>query len=226
MPVLELEIGTIILRTVIMYILIVLIFKLMGKREIGELSILDLVVFLMLGEMAVFAIEEPKNTVFHVIIPMTILLAIQLLTAKASLKSQKFRDWFEGKPSVIISRGKIDEYEMRKQRYNFNDLLQQLRENGTKSVQDVEFAILESSGELSIFEKSASNENSVSPDGYVVPLIIDGKVQKESLRRIERTEEWLNDELTEKGYPTSENISFCSLDSNGQLFMDIKNEEK
>lgn len=79
MPVLELEIGTIILRTVIMYILIVLILKLMGKREIGELSILDLVVFLMLGEMAVFAIEEPKNTVFHVIIPMTILLAIQLL---------------------------------------------------------------------------------------------------------------------------------------------------
>ncbi|MDL4841429.1 DUF421 domain-containing protein [Aquibacillus rhizosphaerae] len=221
----SLEVGTIIFRTILTYVVIVLIFRMMGKREIGELSLLDIVVFIMVAEMAVFSIEDPKVNIFHALIPMLILLIIQRFTAWLSLKIPMFRDWFEGKPSVIISRGKIDEKEMKKQRYNFNDLMQQLRENGTKSVQDVEFAILEASGKLSVFEKDSSQE-AISPDGYVVPLIIDGSIQQQSLEKINQSEAWLKSELKQKGYVNVENISFCSLDSKNEWFIDIKNEKR
>ncbi|WP_204497388.1 DUF421 domain-containing protein [Aquibacillus albus] len=206
--------------------MIVVVFRMMGKREIGELSVLDIVVFLMVAEMAAFAIEDPKNTLWQVFIPMGVLLIVQRLTAWLSLKNTKFRAWFEGKPSVIVSRGKIDEHEMKKQRYNFDDLMQQLRENGTKSIQDVEFAILEPSGQLSVFEKSHGSEKPISPDGYVVPLIIDGKIQKEALGKINQTEDWLREELTKKGYSSVQAISFCSLDSDNSWYIDLKNEKK
>ncbi|WP_407269567.1 DUF421 domain-containing protein [Radiobacillus sp. PE A8.2] len=221
----EIEIGKIIFRTILTYLIIVLIFRLMGKREIGELSLLDIVVFIMVAEMAVFSIEDPSSSLVHAIIPMVILLVIQRLTAWFSLKNATFREWFEGKPSVIISRGKIDEHEMKKQRYNFNDLMQQLRENGTKSIQDVEFAILEASGKLSVFERSSSSQEAISPDGYVVPLIIDGKIQPTSLKKINKSEAWLKNQIQQQGYHNIKDISFCSLDSNEQWFIDLKNEQ-
>ncbi|QTM99932.1 DUF421 domain-containing protein [Sediminibacillus dalangtanensis] len=221
----EIELGKIIFRTVFTYLIIVVIFRLMGKREIGELSLLDIVVFIMVGEMAVFAIEEPKSNIAQAIIPMTILLLIQRFTAWASLKNQRFRGWFEGKPSVIISKGKIDEHEMRKQRYNFNDLMQQLRENGTKSIQDVEFAILEASGKLSIFEKSVNGSDGISSEGYVVPVIVDGKIQYGALEKIDKSEDWLMGEVKKRDL-TVEQVSFCSIDKDGQIFVDIKNEKK
>ncbi|MCT2537990.1 DUF421 domain-containing protein [Aquibacillus koreensis] len=221
----ELEIGKIIFRTILTYILVVILFRMMGKREIGELSLLDIVIFIMVAEMAVFSIEDPSSTIWHAIIPMIVLLLIQRLTAWLSLKSFFFRDWFEGKPSVIISKGKIDEYEMKKQRYNFSDLMQQLRENGTKSIQDVEFAILEASGKLSIFEKD-NTQQAISPDGYVVPLILDGKIQKESLIKINQSELWLEEELKKRGYMSIKSISFCSLDSNEQWYIDVKDEQR
>ncbi|WP_439647400.1 DUF421 domain-containing protein [Aquibacillus saliphilus] len=207
------------------YFFIVLLFRLMGKREVGELSILDVVVFLMLAEMAVTSIEDPDSNLFKTLIPMTVLLVIQKAIAWFSLKNSKFRHWFEGKPSVIISRGKLDEHVMKKQGYNFDDLMMQLRENGTKSIQDVEFAILETSGKLSIFEKSA-DENPISPDGFVVPLIIDGSIQHKSLENINKSENWLKEKLKSRGYTSISAISFCSLDNKDEWFIDLKNEMK
>ncbi|WP_035426677.1 MULTISPECIES: DUF421 domain-containing protein [Sediminibacillus] len=221
----DIELGKIIFRTVFTYLIIVVIFRLMGKREIGELSLLDIVVFIMIGEMAVFAIEEPKSNIAQAIIPMAVLMVIQRFTAWASLKNQRFRGWFEGKPSVIISKGKIDEHEMRKQRYNFNDLMQQLRENGTKSIHDVEFAILEASGKLSIFEKSDNDKEGISSEGYVVPMIVDGKIQYDSLEKIDRTKDWLIEEVKKRDL-TVEEVSFCSIDKDDQIYIDIKNEKK
>ena len=124
----------------------------MGKREIGELSILDLVVFIMLGDIAVIAIEKHDKPFFHIILPMVILLLLQIVLSFISLKSSKFRKILDGSPSIIINNGKIDEKTMRKQRYNFDDLLTQLREQGIIDVNEVQFAILETSGKLSIMK--------------------------------------------------------------------------
>lgn len=218
------EAFTLIWRTGFTYVVILIIFRVMGKREIGELSILDLVVFLMLAEMAVFTIEEPKKNVILMIIPMIVLLIIQLFHSKISLHSQKVRRILDGKPSIIINRGKIDEYEMKKQKYNFDDLLMQLREQAITQIEEVDFAILEPSGKLSVLKNS--NGNGTSSSGMVYPLITDGKVRHESLKQMGKTEEWLLSSLKQQGYLEVKEISFCSINDMGKWTIDIKNEKR
>jgi uncharacterized membrane protein YcaP (DUF421 family) len=214
------EYFVLIFRTIILYILVLLIFRAMGKREIGELSILDLVVFIMIGELAVVAIEDQREPIMHSVFPMILLMMIQITFSFISLKSKKFRDLIEGKPIIIINRGKIDEKEMRRQRYNFDDLLMQLREKDIRNIADVEFAILEPSGKLSVFEK----ENKKSGD-ITIPLIMDGSVMEINLSRINKTKLWLKQELKKKGYTNMKLISFCSY-HNGTFYIDEKDEEK
>lgn len=209
------DVLIIIFRTLFLYALIILIFRAMGKREIGELSILDLVVYIMIAEMAVMSIDEPETNLFYSILPMLVLMVIQIMLAFISLKSKKFRDIVEGKPIVIINDGKIDEEEMRKQRYNFDDLLMQLREKNVRNIADVEFAILETSGKLTVFEKEKQS------GGITIPLIVDGEIQEKNLERIEKNLLWFRQELRKLGYRDIKNISFCSY-QNGNFFIDLK----
>ena len=211
--------GPTIFRTILTYLLILLIFRIMGKREIGELSVMDLVVFIMLAEIAVFLIENPKSSIWEALVPMLVLLIIQLGSAYASLKIPWFRSWFDGRPSVLIKHGKIDEGEMRKQRYNFNDLLLQLREHGIQQVHDVAFAILEPSGKLSIFEK-----NSDGSSDYAVILIADGKIQYSGLKNIRKNKTWLLNEVEKHGFQSVKDISLCSFNEQGELWFDRNNE--
>ncbi|MDR6122231.1 uncharacterized membrane protein YcaP (DUF421 family) [Bacillus sp. SLBN-46] len=214
----------IIFRTLFLYLLIIVIFRLMGKREIGELSILDLVVFIMIGEMAVIAIENTKDPLIHSVIPMVLLMIIQITLALISLKSKKFRDLVDGQPSIIINRGKIDENAMRKQRYNFDDLMTQLREKDIRSIADVEFAILESSGSLSVIEKLKNSKEQQKQGDITVPLILDGAIEEENLKRINKTNLWLRQELKKKGYRDVKKISFCSYE-NGEFYIDLQDED-
>lgn len=216
------EYLTIVLRTIIFYILILVIFRMMGKREIGELSILDLVVFIMIGELAVVAIERPNVRIFHAILPMVLLMVIQIMMAVISLKSKKFRNFVDGKPSIIINRGKIDETAMRNQRYNFDDLMTQLREKDIRSIADVEFAILESSGSLSVIEKEKNNND--EPGDITIPLILDGSIEEENLQRINKTNLWLRQELKKRGFRDIKKISFCSYE-NGEFFIDMQDDK-
>lgn len=213
----------IIFRTILLYILILVIFRLMGKREIGELSILDLVVFIMIAEMAVVAIEDTRDPLLHTVLPMLLLMTIQITMAIISLKSKRFRDFVDGQPTIIINRGKIDEKAMRKQRYNFDDLLSQLREKDIRSIADVEFAILESSGKLSVIEKEKGKNKSDKRGDITIPLVIDGAISEENLKRIEKTNFWLRKELKKRGYHEIKNISFCSYE-NGKFFIDLMDE--
>lgn len=215
---------SIILRTIFFYLLILAIFRLMGKREIGELSILDLVVFIMIGEMAIVAIDNPDRKLLLTVIPMILLMIIQIAMATLSLKSKRFRDIVDGKPTIIINRGKIDEEAMRKQRYNFDDLLTQLREKDIRSIGDVEFAILESSGSLSVIEKLNNSDGKPQEGDITIPLIIDGNIEEENLKRINKTNLWLRQELKKMGYRDVRKISFCSFE-NGKFFVDIIDEE-
>jgi uncharacterized membrane protein YcaP (DUF421 family) len=211
-------------RTVLFYIFILFIFRIMGKREIGELSVLDLVVFIMIGELAVASIIEPAKHWFETALPMFCLMVIQYTLAVISLKSKRFRDLVDGKPTVIINRGKIDEAAMRQQRYNFDDLLTQLREKNIRSIADVEFAILESSGNLSVIRKM-NNPNGEPKEGDItIPLIIDGCIEEENLNRINKTNFWLRQELKKLGYRDVKKISFCSYE-NGKFFVDLIDEE-
>jgi len=211
------ELLIMVARTVLLYVVVLIIFRVMGKREIGELSILDLVVFIMIAEMAVMAIENPKDPLLYSILPMLTLLIIQIGLAIWSLKSNRMRNFIDGKPSIIIENGKINEHEMKRQRYNFNDLLVQLRDKNIKNVADVEFAILESSGRLSVFEK---DQQSGEKGNLNLPFIIDGIIQAEHLLHEHKTTEWLKTELQKLGYSNLDKISYCSYD-NGKFFVDL-----
>lgn len=213
----------IVLRTILLYVLILVIFRLMGKREIGELSILDLVVFIMIAEMAVVAIEDTKDPLFHTVLPMLVLMLIQISLALLSLKSKRFRNFVDGQPTIIINRGKIDESAMRKQRYNFDDLMSQLREKDIRSIADVEFAILESSGKLSVIEKEKNNKKAAKSGDITIPLVIDGAIDEENLKRINKTNLWLRQELKKQGYSEIKKISFCSFE-NGKFFVDTMDD--
>lgn len=217
------EYFIIIFRTLLLYLLILIMFRLMGKREIGELSLLDLVVFMMIAELAALSIDKSGDPIMRSIVPMTLLMVVQIAFAFFSLKSKKFRDLIDGEPTIIINKGKIDEDAMRKQRYNIDDLLVQLRENNIRNIADVEFAILETSGKLSVFEKQ-KQDNETEDGGFTLPLIIDGSIQENNLEVINKTNLWLRQQLREKGFESVKNISFCSY-QNGEFYIDIKDEQ-
>ncbi len=212
----------ILFRTLLLYALILLIFRLMGKREIGELSVLDLVVYIMIAEMASLAIENTKDPLVNTLLPISLLVIIQITLAILSLKSKKFRDLVDGKPTIIINNGKIDEKAMRAQRYNFDDLLLQLREKDVGNIAEVEYAILEPSGTLSIFQKSKGSQDAQQDSGNLaLPLIIDGEIQEDNLDMIDKSTSWLFQQLKKKGYGDAEDISFCSY-QNGKFYIDMK----
>lgn len=207
------------MRTIILYFLIWFIFRLMGKREIGELSILDLVIFMMIAEISVLAIEEVEDNMLHTVWPILLLTFIQITLAYLSLKFQGVRRFLDGKPALLIINGKIDEGAMRKQRYNFDDLLIQLRENNIDSIQDVSYAILEPSGKLAVVEK----ENKRKHAALELPLVADGVVQHDHLKQINQNEQWLKDELAKRGYHDIEQISYCSFNQK-TFYIDLKDE--
>ncbi|MCK1996535.1 DUF421 domain-containing protein [Psychrobacillus psychrodurans] len=207
------DILIIIIRTFILYWFILLIFRLMGKREVGELSIFDLVVFLLIAEVAGFSLDDPQSSFINAIVPVLMLFFIQMGVSYFSLKSKKFRDVMEGEPSILIRDGIIVEKEMRKQRYNLDDLLQQLREQQIGSIQSVSYAFLESSGNLSVFKKEEEQ--------YVFPLIIDGEIQHRHLEHIGKNEKWLIQELEQKQILNYKKIFYCSYE-NENLYIQLK----
>ncbi|WP_232333873.1 MULTISPECIES: DUF421 domain-containing protein [Thermoactinomyces] len=219
-------IWTIILRTVFIYFFLLVIMRMMGKREIGKLSVFDLIVSFMIADLSAMAIDSEKP-MFIGIISILTLAIFQVFISYLSLKSKKIREWADGKPVVIVEKGKILDDQMAKARYNMDDLMVQLREKNIADVSDVEFAILETTGKLSVFpkEKKTCEEgvhNSLRPFQMPVPLIIDGKVQDEGLRQIGKTRFWLKNEIQKQGYRDFKEIFYASVNSNGKLFIDRK----
>ena len=203
-------------KSLFFYLLITIVYRLMGKKEIGELSIMDFIVSIFIAELAAISIENYNDSMFLSIIPIGVLVALQIITSKISFKSEKVRSVIDGNPSVIINRGKINFGEMLKQRYNLDDLLTQLRAKSIKSIEEVDYAILETSGKLSIFKKDDDKNRT-----YPLPVIIDGKVQEDVLIQINKSIGWLEENLKREGY-LLEDI-FYGFYRNKRLFL-IRNE--
>lgn len=203
----------IIVKTVSLYFIMLLVFRLMGKREIGELSIVDFAIFVLIAEVAALALADIHNPFIKDILPVGVLFVIQYVNSLFLLKNKRLRDFIEGDPAMIIRDGWIMEGEMKKQRYNLDDLLQQLREQGIGSVQDVSYAFLEQSGKLSIYKKD-------SPP-LIIPLVLDGFIDKRHLRLINKDQEWLEHELMTLGYTNMKEIFYCSYEK-GKLFVQLR----
>ena len=147
----------IIIKCLIAYFIVFFLLKFMGKREVGQLSLFDLVVILIIADIAVTAVEVSDEKFYSYMISLLILGALQKIIAIILLKIPKLRNFFDGKESIIICYGKIDKKEMRRLGYNMDDLLTQLRLKNIRSIQEVKFAILETNGEISIFKNESDN---------------------------------------------------------------------
>jgi uncharacterized membrane protein YcaP (DUF421 family) len=226
------ELWTIFFRTIFMYVFLLIMLRLMGKREIGKLSVFDLVVSFMIADMSVLVVENEKLPIIKGILPISTLVGLQIVVSYILLKSRKARKLIDGKPSIIIKNGKIQKKEMERTRYNLDDLMMQLREKNIANIGDVEFAFLETSGKLTVFPKEGKhplmkedyfNSHSLKPFSMPVPVIIDGAVQDEELESLGFNRFWLKKELKKKGYRRFKDVFFASADQQGKLYIQGKN---
>lgn len=185
------ELFTVIFRTIFFYFFITLAYRLMGKREIGQLGIVDLIVSILIAELVAISIENKNDSMLFTVIPIMLLVVMEIFLAYLTMKSKRIRTILDGKPSLIIYNGKINYKEMVKQRYNLDDLMISMRQNSIYSLDEVEYAFLEPNGKLSLFKYNFFKTKSP----YPVPIVIDGIINKKTLAKIGKTEAWLKNEL-------------------------------
>ena len=176
-----------IFRMSFFYFFILIIYRMMGKREVGQLGIIDLIVSILIAELVVVSVEDLNISILYSLVPVMCLVFLQMILSYSSLKSPKMRELLDGTPSFIIKYGKINYNEMVKQKYNLDDLLVQLREKGYRNIEDIEYAILENNGTLSVFEYNKKNTSSPLP----MAVILDGKIQYETLREMKRDDSFI-----------------------------------
>ncbi len=211
------ELLTIVFRTTFFYFFIVLAYRIMGKREIGQLGIIDLIVSILIAELVAISIENIKDSIFFTVIPIILLVVLELLLAFISIKSRTFRTVFGGKPSLIIVNGTVNYKEMVRQRYSMDDLLLSLRQNSIKSIDEIEYAFLEPNGKLSIFKYNLLKTKS----NYPMPIIVDGEMQEKALNYINKDKHWLISELQKKNLRVED--VFYAFKKKSQIFLIKKN---
>lgn len=173
---------SIIIKTLVLYFFIVVVYRVMGKKEVGKLSIIDLIVSILIAELAAISIEEADRSILTSIVPIVVLVVIQISISFISLKSVSLRKLIDGNPIVIIKDGKLNFKDMTKLRYTIDDLIAQLREQGIKSIEEVNYAVLENNGKLSVFENSKD---------YPLPIIIDGNIDYDVLKDMKKDKKWI-----------------------------------
>ncbi|MDO7787784.1 DUF421 domain-containing protein [Desulforamulus aquiferis] len=221
----------IMIRTLLLFLMVVIALRIMGKRQIGQLQPYELVIIIMIADLAAIPMESVNIPLMSGVIPIFTLLLIEICISYSTLKSEKLRGIVSGTPSVLVENGKIIEQELRKLRYNVNDLLEQLRSKNYPNIADIEFAILETKGDITIIPKS--QKRPVTPadlqvptkyEGIPVTLIIDGYVFRQNLSKLNLTEEWLRSELSKFGINDFKKVLLASLDTEGNLFYQVKTQ--
>lgn len=219
----------IVVRTLILYALVVVALRVMGKREIAQLQPFELVVLLMISDLAVIPSENVGIPLLSGIIPILVLLSANLTLAWITLKSESARDFICGTPSILIRRGVIVEEELKKNCYNLTDLLEEIRIKNVPNIADVEYAVLENNGELSVFPKvqkrpTIPDDFDITPpyEGLPLTLITDGRLNRKNLQQSDKDLDWLQRELNNQGIDKVEDALIASLEPSGILFTQAK----
>ncbi len=190
----NMDLLLIFIRTIFFYFFIFIVYRIMGKREVGQLGIIDLIVSILIAELVVISIENYDNNILFSVVPILTLLVLQVTLAFLTLKKPKFRIFLDGNPSIIIKEGRVNYKEMMKQKYNLEDLLVQIREKGYRSIEEIEYAILENNGTLSVFSYPKEKKKTPLP----LPIILDSSIQENTLKILNKDEKWVYDMLDRK----------------------------
>ena len=220
-------------RTLILYILIIVVLRLMGKRQVGQLQPSELVVALIIADLAAVPMSEVGIPLINGIIPIITLFIMEELLSYISMKSERARGLISGKPSILIERGTIIEDELRRIRYNINDLLEQLRLKNFSNVEDVSYAILETSGQLSVIPKeekmpvTLKDMNLKAKTQHLpVTVIIDGRIISDNLYKIGLSNNWLADQLRKNSIKSSEDVFFAYLNPERKFIYQLRSNSQ
>ena len=222
----------ILIRTIMLYILVLLVMRFMGKREIGQLQPFELVISIMIADLASTPMSDIGIPIFNGIIPILGLLIMHLVISVANLKSIRFRQIICGKPSILIYRGRIDEKVMKSERYTVNELQERLRGKNVFNIGDVEYAILETSGEINVILKPEKQIPTIDDmnikkeyQGIAYDLVVDGVIQYDNLKKLNKDYKWLKKQINGFGYEP-ESALIVTIDGNNNIFFQEKDDVK
>lgn len=215
-------------RSIILYVIVLVVMRLMGKREIGQLQPFELAIAIMIADLASVPMSEVGIPIINGIIPILSLLVMHLIISFINLKSIKMRQLICGKPSILIYRGKINEKVLIKERFTINELQERLRANNINNLADVEYAILETSGQVSIIQKP--NKRTTIPEDFnIMPeyegisydLVVDGKIMNDNLNALNKTYGWLKKEVNKFNIEPEEAL-LVTVNAKGDIFCQKK----
>ncbi len=218
-------------RSIVLYIIVLIVMRLMGKREIGQLQPFELAISIMIADLATIPMAEPGIPIGNGIIPIMGLLIMHLIISVVNMKSMRIREIMCGKPRILIYRGKIDENALIKERFTLNELQERIRGNGVMNLGDVEYAILETSGQVTVIQKP--NKRTTTPEdfdmnpeyeGIPYDLIVDGKIMYDNLNKLGRDKKWLEKQISQFKMKPQE-VLIATIDGKGQFFCQKKGEK-
>ena len=216
------------LRSIILYIVVLIVMRFMGKREIGQMQPFELAISIMIADLSTVPMAETGIPIFNGIIPILGLLLMHLLISIINMKSLKAREIMCGKPSILIYRGKINEKALIRERFTINELQERLRGNNIVNLGDVEYAILETSGQVTVIQKpekrgTIPEDFNIQPDyeGLPYDLVVDGKIMYENLTKIGKNQKWLENQL-KKFKTVPEKCLIATMDGKGNFFCQSK----
>lgn len=219
-------------RAIVLYILVLIVMRLMGKREIGQLQPFELAISIMIADLASIPMTDTGVPITNGIIPILGLLVMHLVISMLNMKSIRAREVICGKPTILVYRGKINEKALKKERFTINELEERLRGNNIFNLGDVEYAILETSGQVTVIQKP-EKRNTIPEDFNIVPeyegipydLVVDGKIMSDNLKAIGKNEEWLKKEV-QKFKMKPEEALVVTIDGKNQIFCQKKENNK
>lgn len=215
----------VLIRTIILYFVVIIAMRIMGKKQIGQLEPFELAITIMISELASLPMQDTEIPLIHGVIPIITLITLQASLVILQLKSEKLRNIVNGKPSILIESGQIDIEELKHQKFNINDLMEELRLQGFYDIENVQYAILETSGQLSIIPKVDSTPATkkdlnikAKQDSLPITLILDGKINYENLRLIKMNENKLLSKLKSSGVNSVDEVFIALINSKGKFY--------
>jgi len=218
----------VLIRTLVLYILVLFVMRGMGKREISQMQPYELAISIMIADLAATPMAELGIPIIYGIIPILGLLTMHILISMINMKSLRLRQFICGKPTILIYRGKIDENALKKENITINELQERLRGNNVANISDVEYAILETSGQVTVVPKPEKRLVTLEDlnieakyQGIPYELVIDGIIMDNNLRKIGKNYKWLKKEIEKFGYKPEEAL-LITVDANGNIFAQKK----
>ena len=218
-------------RAIILYIVVLIVMRFMGKREIGQLQPFELAISIMIADLASIPMTETGIPIGNGIVPILGLLVMHLVISLLNIKSIRAREIVCGKPRILVYRGKIDEKALKKERFTINELQERLRGNNVMNLGDVEYAILETSGQITVIQKpekrtTIPEDFGITPEYEGIPydLVVDGKVMEDNLQKIGKDYQWLKKQV-EKFNIKPEQALVVTYDGKGQIFCQEKQKD-